>query len=247
MSSFHLKRALVTGAGKGIGRAIALELAHKGTEVHAISRTQLDLDNLRKECPDITVHNIDVADWDKTRSTVKSIGAVDFLVNNAAIYLEVPFLDLNKKQLDSLFDINFKSVINISQMVARQMVENNRGGSIVNMSSTGGFKVAPNMCLYCTSKAALDMLTKSMAIELGPHNIRVNSINPGLLSTNMTKNTSIGTAEFQKLYSDITPLRGLVRLQDVVNATMFLLSDQSSMVTGNIFPVDGGSKDVILA
>ena len=189
--SFHLKRAIVTGAGKGIGRAIAVQLANKGSEVHAISRTQSDLDNLRKECPDINVHNIDVADWDKTRSTVKSIGAVDYLVNNAAVLVEKPFFDISKGQLDNLFDINFKAVFNISQAVGELMVEQGRGGSIVNMSSIGGFKAGPRLTIYCTSKAALDMLTRNMALELGPHNIRVNSLSPGVLSTRMTLNSSL--------------------------------------------------------
>ena len=105
--SFHLKRALVTGAGKGIGRAIALRLANMGAKVHAISRTESDLESLRKECADIDVYNIDIADWAKTREAVKKIGPIDFLVNNAGVLRLSPFLEVTKEHLDNEFDINF--------------------------------------------------------------------------------------------------------------------------------------------
>ena len=240
MSSFHLKRAIVTGAGKGIGRAIALSLANKGCEVHAISRTQSDLDSLKTEIPDINVYNVDIANWDKTRSVVENIGPVDFLVNNAGVLLEEPFLDITKGQLDNLFDINLKAAFNISQMVAKQMVDRRQGGSIVNMSSVAGLHPAPNFSIYSISKAALDMLTRNMAVELGPHQIRVNSVNPGFVLTHMTSKTSHNKSEVQKWYTDTVPLRGLQNTEDVVKATMFLLSEESAMITGTILPVDGG-------
>ena len=109
-------------------------------------------------------------------------------------------------------------------------------------SSVAGFKPDKNFSIYSISKAALDMLTRNMAVELGPHNIRVNSIDPGILSTSMTLNTSLGTAEFQKLYTDMIPLRGLVDRKDVVDATMYLLSEQSRMITGVTLTIDGGSS-----
>ena len=102
--SFHLKRTLVTGAGKGIGPALALRLADMGAKVNAISRTESDLDNLKKGCGNIDGYNIDIADWDKTRSVVENIGPIDMLVNNAAVAIQTPFLDVTKGQLDNEFD-----------------------------------------------------------------------------------------------------------------------------------------------
>ena len=107
-------------------------------------------------------------------------------------------------------------------------------------SSVAGFKPGQNFSIYSISKAAL--LTRNMAVELGPHNIRVYSINPRILSTSMTLNTSLGTAVFQKLYTDMIPLRGLVDIKDVVDATMYLLSEQSRMITGVTLTINGGSS-----
>ena len=236
---FHLKRALVTGAGKGIGRAIALRLANMGANVHAISRTKSDLDSLKEECTDIDVYNVDIADWDKTRSVLQSIGPVEMLVNNAGVVYPSAFLETSKDQLDNQLDINFKAAFNISQVVAKGMVERGKGGSIVNMSSAVGIKVVDNTTVYSVSKAALDMLTRSMAAELGPHNIRVNSINPGLVSTAMILKCGI-SEEFQQHYINRSPIKRLVEINDVVNATIFLLSDQAAMTNGIILPVEGG-------
>ena len=100
-TSFRLKRALVTGAGKGIGRGIAIRLANMGAKVHAISRTGSDLDSLKKECSDMEVYNVDIADWDKTRSVVLSMGPVDFLVNNAGVGIQKQFVDVAKSEIDT--------------------------------------------------------------------------------------------------------------------------------------------------
>ena len=238
--SFHLKRAFVTGAGKGIGRVIALKLANMGAKVHAISRTDSDLDSLKKECGDIEVYNVDIADWDKTRSVVENVGPIEMLVNNAAVAVETPFLDVTKGQLDNVFDINFKAPFNISQVVAKGMVEAGQGGSIVNISSIGSLRVFDKWSVSSASKAALDMLTKNMAAELGPHNVRVNSILPGLVLTPLSLTTTFGSNEGQQHIISRTPLRRIAKMEDIVNATVFLLSDQSAMINGIVMPVDGG-------
>ena len=239
-TSFHLKRALVTGAGKGIGRGIALRLANMGAKVHAISRTDSDLESLRKECGDIEVYNVDIMDWDKTRSVVKNIGPIDFLVNNAGVTIQTPFMDVTKNEIDTSFDTNFKAVVNISQVIARGMIESGRGGSIVNISSLCAQKVFDNVSMYSASKAALDMLTRSMAAELGPHKIRVNSILPGLVVTPLSLATTYGSSEASETFTNKTPLKRLNKIDDIVDVTVFLLSDQAAMVNGLIMPVDGG-------
>ena len=237
---FHSKHALVSGAGKGIGRAIALRLAALGAKVHAVSRTQADLDSLQEEVPDIDVYNVDIADWDKTRTVVESIGPIQLLVNNAGITYPTPFLDVTKELLEIEFDINYKAAFNISQVVARGMVERGHGGSIVNVSSAASLKVARNLSVYSSSKAAMDMLTKTMAEELGPYNIRVNSVNPGVILTPLSLRTRFTSKVAIDYFKGRTPLRRLADIDELVNVTMFLLSDQASYVTGHIMPVEGG-------
>ena len=242
--NFHLKRALVTGAGKGIGRGIALKLATLGAKVHAISRTQSDLDNLRKESGDIKIHNVDIGDWDKTSDVVKNIGPIDMLVNNAAVVHINSFLEGTKHQLDDQFDINFKAVYNISQLVARGMVERGHGGSIVNISSSFSFRPGISYSVYSASKAAMDMLTRSMAVELGPHNIRVNSICAGIVITPMLLKLG-DIEETRKRFAPSIPLRRLTEVDEIVHPTIFLLSDQASIITGAVLVADGGISNAM--
>ena len=239
-TGFHLKRALVTGAGKGIGRGIALRLANMGAKVHAISRTEADLESLKTEYRDMEVYTVDITNWDKTRSVVTNIGPVDYLVNNAGVAIQTPFMDITKNELDKAVDTNLKAAFNISQVVVKGMIKAGRGGSIVNISSIVAFKPFDNVTLSCTTKAALSMLTKTMAAELGPHNIRVNSVNPGMVLTPSALRTSFGTEEGQRVWIRKTPLRKLVKVDDVIDATVFLLSDKSSAITGIEIPVDCG-------
>lgn len=236
---FDGKKALVTGAGKGIGRGIAIKLAQLGAKVHAISRTQADLDSLKEEVPDIEVYNQDVADWEKTRSVVQSIGPIDLLVNNAGITNWTSFLEVTKEELDNMFDINYKAVFNISQVVAKGMVERGEGGAIVNMSSVAGLRALNNHTIYCSAKGGLDMLTKTMALELGPHKIRVNSVNPTAILTTLGM-LGFGDPKKQEETKGKIPLKRLAEVEDVVNATVFLLSEKASMINGIVMPVDGG-------
>ncbi|XP_076075526.1 L-xylulose reductase-like isoform X3 [Mytilus galloprovincialis] len=113
---FDGKRALVTGAGKGFGRAIAKKLAECGAETFALSRTQADLDSLKSEVPNIKVINVDLQDWDKTREEVSKIGHIDLLVNNAGVFKKSSFIDTPKENIDMIFDINFKGIFNVSQI-----------------------------------------------------------------------------------------------------------------------------------
>ncbi|KAL8593306.1 hypothetical protein ACOMHN_009959 [Nucella lapillus] len=165
---FNGKRALVTGAGKGIGRDIAKALHQGGATVVAISRTQSDLDSLKEECPGMETLTLDISDWDTTKEAVHKLGHFDLLVNNAGVGSTAPFLDFTKEDLDCTFDINFKGVFNVSQVVARGMVEKGSGGSIVNLSSTASLIGIHGHAAYCPSKAAVDSLTRVMALELGP-------------------------------------------------------------------------------
>ncbi|KAL3870403.1 hypothetical protein ACJMK2_038471 [Sinanodonta woodiana] len=185
---FEGKRALVTGAGRGIGRGIVKKLAECGAECVALSKTQENMDSLKNEVPGIQTVVVDLADWTATRDALENIGKIDLLVNNAGILIKSSFLETTKEDLDKVLDVNFKAVFNVSQIVARSMVETGNGGAIVNVSSISSRTAFRNVGSYCCSKGAMDSLTQVMATELGPHKIRVNSVHPYLVpSTEMTK------------------------------------------------------------
>ncbi|GBM48590.1 L-xylulose reductase [Araneus ventricosus] len=168
---FHGKRALVTGAGKGIGRALTLKLAECGAEVVAVSRTQSDLDALKKESPKIQPLCLDISNWELTKNALKSVGPIDLLVNNAGIMEPKEYGTYTEQDCDKTFNINVKAIVNIGQMIADGMKTRGKGGAIVNVSSVMGFTVAPGYGVYCASKGAVDQLTRSMAVEFGPCNV----------------------------------------------------------------------------
>ena len=241
---FQGKRALVTGAGKGIGRAIAIALTRGGAETYALSRTQSDLDSLEKEVPGIHTTCIDLSDWDLTKSTVKGIlkeSAIDLLVNNAGIAPIMPIGEIEQECATDMVKTNLLTAINIAQEVSIGMKASGRGGSIVNMSSITGLFAVPYIgdCAYAATKGALDAITRVMAMELGPHKIRVNSINPTIVETDATR-VSLAKAEDFVTWLANTPLGKYAELEDVVYGTLFLLSDKASMITGITLPIDGG-------
>nr|XP_033816794.1 L-xylulose reductase [Geotrypetes seraphini] len=237
--SFPGLRALVTGAGKGIGRETVKALRRGGASVVALSRTQSDLDSLAHECPGIEVLCVDLADWDATKTALQAVGDVDLLVNNAAVALLQPFLEITKEAVDTSFNVNVKAVLHVSQIVAQQMIARRAPGAIVNISSQASQCALQNHSVYCATKGALDMLTKVMALELGPKKIRVNAVNPTVVMTDMGR---IGWSDPEKAGPMLNriPLGHFAEIDDVVNAVLFLLSDRSAMITGVTLPVDGG-------
>ena len=243
--SFQGKRALVTGAGKGIGRGIAIALMRGGAETYALSRTQSDLESLEKEVPGIHTICIDLSDWDLAKTTVQGIlkeGAIDLLVNNAGIGSPImPIGAIEQECATAMVKINLLAAINIAQEVFIGMKASGRGGSIVNMSSVTGLFAVPYIggCVYAATKGALDAVTRVMAMELGPHNIRVNSINPTMVETELSR-AYLAKAEDFVTWLANTPLGKFAQLDDVVYGTLFLLSDKASMITGITLPVDGG-------
>ncbi|XP_070401438.1 L-xylulose reductase isoform X1 [Nothobranchius furzeri] len=241
------KHALVTGAGKvlwifcasGIGRHTALALARCGAKVTAVTRTQADLDTLVQECPSITPVCVDLADWEATEVALQNIGPVSLLVNNAAYASLQPFLEVTPDQFDQSFSVNVRAVLHVSQVVARGMKARGSGGSIVNVSSQASQRALRDHSVYCATKGALDMLTRVMALELGPYQIRVNSVNPTVVMTEMGRLGWSDPDKAQTMTSRI-PLGHFAEVEDVVNAILFLLSDGSRMIHGVTLPVDGG-------
>ncbi|XP_061191300.1 L-xylulose reductase-like [Saccostrea echinata] len=236
---FSGKRALVTGAGKGIGRAIAKKLAECGAETIALSRTKADLDNLQKEVPQILTVQCDVVDYEATRKAILDLGPIHLLVNNAGISRIGNFLDFPMKDFEDVYNVNTKALFNISQVVAKGMVERGQGGSIVNISSVASSRALDDHIAYCSSKAAVDSMTKVMALELGKHKIRVNSVNPTVTWTDMAVYAWSDPAKSAPMLAKI-PMGKFVEVEDVVNTVLFLLSDKSAMTSGQHIVLDGG-------
>lgn len=236
---FSGKTALVTGAGKGIGRAVAKELSNCGAQVIAISRTQEDLDSLKKEINSVKTICLDISDVTAMQKELESLGPIHLLVNNAAVTDLQPFVEVTPDTYDRIMNTNVKAVMFVSQLVAKKMIEQNSGGAIVNVSSQASQIALKNHTVYCVSKSAVDMLTKMMGLELGPHKIRVNAVNPTVVMTDMGKLAWSDPAKAKPMLARI-PLGKFADVDDVVNAVLFLLSERSAMINATMLPVDGG-------
>ncbi|XP_067128102.1 L-xylulose reductase-like [Centruroides vittatus] len=235
---FHGERALVTGAGRGIGRALAKKLVECGAQVVALSKTQANLDSLKAEVPSIHTVCVDLANWDETKKAVQGLGDIDLLVNNAAFGIINTFGTIGPEDFDKIFAVNVKAVINVSQIAAEGM-KKKRKGAIVNVSSQAGMVGMKDHALYGASKGALDQLTRIMALELGPYQIRVNSVNPTVVMTEMAKVGWSDPVKAADMKSKI-PLGRFCDPEHVVNGIIYLLSDKADMINGAILPIDGG-------
>lgn len=236
---FKGKRAMVTGASQGIGNVIARELAKHGATVIAVARSADKLKQLQNEVPSVVPVCVDLADWGATEAALSKAGPVDLLVNNAAVAILEPFGDIKPESIDTCFTTNVKAVINVSQICAKSMKERRVAGAIVNVSSQAGIVALADHAVYCASKAALDQLTRVMALELGPHKIRVNSVNPTVTNTPMSLVGWSDPVKASTMRAKI-PLGRFAEPQEVCDAVLYLLSDRSSMITGTILPIDGG-------
>lgn len=237
--NFEGKRILVTGAGQGIGKELSIRLSNCKATVIALSKTQKHLDNLKAQNPKIETICADLTNWNATRKIVQSVLPIDLLVNNAGVAVLKPFLEATAEDFDLTFDVNVKAVMNISQIVAKDLIQRKMSGSIVNLSSQASEAALQNHTVYCASKGALQMLTRNMALELGPHNIRVNSVNPTVVLTEMGRLGWSNPEKAREMLNKI-PLGRFAEVDEVVDAVVFLLSDFSSMINGIALPVDGG-------
>ncbi|XP_038590904.1 L-xylulose reductase isoform X1 [Micropterus salmoides] len=193
----------------------------------------------QERCASINPVCVDLADWGATEAALQEVGPIDLLVNNAACANLQPFLEVTADQFDQSFNVNVKAVLHVSQIVARGMKARGSGGSIVNVSSQASQCALRDHAVYCATKGALDMLTKVMALELGPHQIRVNSVNPTVVMTEMGRLGWSDPIKAKTMISRI-PLGRFAEVDDVVNSILFLLSDKSSMTNGVTLAVDGG-------
>lgn len=237
-ASFENKRVLITGAAHGLGRALVERLSKDKAIVIAVDKDADALNELKKDFPSVTVHSVDLSNWNETRRAVDAIEVVDILVNNAGIMIPASFLELTEEVSDKTFGVNFKPIINISQSVATKMIKAKVEGTIVNVSSLGAKYTVPKLGIYSCTKAAVNMLTKSMALELAPNNIRVNAIGPRAMKTRMLANAPPGSDK--TVVAERALIKRVVETKEAVDAILFLASPLSTMITGDCLYLDGG-------
>jgi NAD(P)-dependent dehydrogenase (short-subunit alcohol dehydrogenase family) len=181
----------------------------------------------------------DLGDATQARQTAERAGNVDLLVNNAAIAILEPFLETTRESWDATMAVNLRAVLVVSQVVAKRMIERGVSGSIVNISSMSSFQALPNHAAYAASKAGLDQLSKVMAVELGAHKIRVNSVNPTVVMTEMGKRAWSDPSKGGPMLARI-PLQRFAECEDIASVVCFVLSDAAGMLNGLALRVDGG-------
>ena len=229
--------ALVTGAGRGIGRACAEGLATAGARVIAVARSKEDLASVAAHSSGrIDVICADVTDKEFIER-VTEIQGLSILVNNAGGNRPQAFVDVDRDSLDFMIELNIRAAFNVAQASAKAMLAQGIAGSIINMSSQMGHIGSPNRTVYCMSKHAIEGLTKAMAVELAPNGIRVNAVAPTFVDTPLTK-PMLEDPEFKEFVFGMIPLQKLASYEDVVDAVLYLVS--AGMVTGHSLRVDGG-------
>ena len=243
--SFRLdgRRALVTGAGRGIGQAAAHALAASGAHVTLAARTKEEIDagaaSIREAGGRAEAMVLDVTDVDAMRAKIAAADPFDVLINNAGTNRPAPFLEVKLEDFDHVMGLNVRAAYFIAQAVAQRLVAAKMAGSIVNVSSQMGHVGSPRRTVYCATKHAMEGFTKAMAIELAPHGIRVNSIGPTFLDTPMTRPFFEDQAFKADVLSRIK-LGRLGTLQEVAAGIVFLASDASALMTGSALVMDGG-------
>ena len=241
------KTALVTGAGKGLGKACAIALAEAGAKVIIISRTLSDLTKveklIKKTKGSCLKFECDITDVNSLKAILKKIKRLDVLVNNAGNNRPEHFTQVKKENMEYLVELNMKAAFNVAQICSQKMVEQkNRkkiGGSIINMSSQLGRVGAPIRSVYNMTKFGIEGLTRGMALELGKYNIRVNSMCPTFVETPMVK-AFFKNKKFKQQVLENIPLGRVAQEDDVSTAVAFLAADSSNSITGTSFMVDGG-------
>ena len=249
LKKYNLKNkyALVTGAGKGLGKACAIALAEAGCNLIIVSRTKKDLDNVSKIIKKLKVkcksYTCDVTNYNEIKTIINKQPRIDVLVNNAGNNIPEHFTKVKTKNMEYLVKVNTIATFNIAQLCAIKMMElKNRkkvGGSIINMSSQMGHVGGPIRSVYNMNKWGLEGLTKGMAVDLAKYNIRVNAVAPTFVVTPMTKKF-LKNKKFKKETLNNIPLGRFAEMSEIASTVVFLASDAASMIHGTSILVDGG-------
>ncbi len=243
--SFRLdnRRALVTGAGRGLGFAMASALAEAGAHVVLTARTQSQVEDaaasIREAGFSAEAAAVDVTDRSAFAALIERTGPFHAFVNNAGTNTPQHLFDITEEDYDTIADLNIKAALFCAQAVAKQMVESGTAGSIINISSQMGHVGGPKRSVYCATKFAVEGFTKSMALELAPHGIRVNTICPTFVLTELTQVT-FDDPEMRAVIEDKIALGRVGQLEDLMGPVVFLASDASALMTGSALMLDGG-------
>ena len=241
------KIVLVTGAGKGIGKEIALACADAGADIVAGSRTVSEVEQVaeevRKTGQRAEAWQLDVAEVSSieefVRKTLDTFGRIDVLVNNAGVNKVQPALDCTEEDFDYIVDVNFKGTFFMSQMAAKSMIEGGIQGRIINISSQVGVVGGPLRAPYSGAKGAVCQLTKSLAAEWAPHGVTVNSVAPTVTRTPLSE-TAMQNPDFRRMTLENILMGRLAEPDEIAAAVIYLASDVACMVTGHTLVVDGG-------
>ena len=249
LKKYNLKNkvALVSGAGKGLGRACALALAEAGANLIIISRTQKDLDQVarivKKFKSKCKTYVCDITNYKDLKNIINKQSRIDILINNAGTNIPEHFTKVKTKNMERLVKLNTIAAFNLAQLSSIKMIKTkNRkkiGGAIVNMSSQMGHVGGRIRSVYNMNKFGIEGLTKGMAIDLAEYNIRVNSVAPTFVVTPMTKNF-LKNKKFKRDTLNSIPLGRFAEMSEIASAVVFLASDAASMITGTSLLVDGG-------
>ena len=241
------KIALVTGAGKGIGKASAIALAEAGADLIILSRTKSDLEKVKKQIIKLkrkcTIYDCDISNFEDLKLVFNKISKIDILVNNAGTNRPEYFTKIDKEDMDYVVDLNLKAAFHVAQMASKLMIKaKNRksiGGSIINISSQLGKVGAPKRSVYNMTKFGIEGLTRGMALDLAKDNIRVNTVCPTFVETPMVKKF-FKDKKFKTQMINNIPLGRLATESDIATAVVYLASNASSMITGSSLMIDGG-------
>jgi 3-oxoacyl-[acyl-carrier protein] reductase len=256
MGKLDKKVALVTGAARGIGREIALTLAREGADIvgNALNAPNLEtlvaeVEKLGRKALSVTADVSKKADVDRmVQAAVDAFGKIDILVCNAGITRFAPFLEMSEEDWDAVVDVDMKGTFLCGQAVAKRMVPR-KYGKIINVSSLSGMGARnATMANYAASKAGVNNLSRVMALALGEYGINVNVVAPGVINTEMglSRRTPEELEAYHELYRTQTALRRVGEARDIANIVLFLASDESSFMTGQVLVADGGVKDGLL-
>ena len=242
--NFKNKSVLITGAGKGLGKACALAMAEAGAHVLALSRTSKDLDNLekiiKKNNGKITKIICDVTNYIQLVASLNKIKKIDVLVNNAGTNIPELFKDVKQQSLDRLINLNLKAAFNVAQLVVNKMLKNRiKDGAIVHLSSQLGHVSMEGRSVYSMTKFGIEGLTRGMALELAKKNIRVNAVCPTYVQTPLVQKV-FKNKKFKQLVLNKIPMGKTAKEIDIASAVCFLASSAAGMITGTSLLVDGG-------
>jgi NAD(P)-dependent dehydrogenase (short-subunit alcohol dehydrogenase family) len=245
MLSFRLddKVAVITGGGRSIGRACASALADAGAHVVVLSRTREEVEEVAAEIQgrgaSAQAIVCDITNGDDVARTIAELEHIDVLLNNAGVNRVEPFLEVTPESLDLLWAVNVRALFTVSQAVARHMVDAERGGVILNVSSQLGHVAFRDRTVYTMTKHAVEGLTKAMALDLASHGIRVNAVAPTIIETPMTASLMMQPGFRDDMLARL-PIGRLATVDDVAAAVVFLASPAASIMTGASLRIDGG-------